>query len=303
VRNNGRVVTPPSAGPEIAGVRITNPGRVVYQDVGLTKLDVARYYEKIADLILPHLEDRPLSTVRCPQGAGGACFFNKHLDVEGVPGLRNIPIKESKGTLPYAIVEDIRGLIYLAQMNVLELHVWGSKASDLERPDRLVFDFDPGEGTTWKDVVYGTKRAREILDKAGLESFLKTTGGKGLHVVVPLKPGAKWDQVKEWCHTLASTMAAQEPDRFVDNMSKAKRRGKIFVDYLRNQRGATSIAAFSTRARPGANVSMPISWNDLNRVTNADFSIESEMKARPRKDPWAGPGFWKARQSLKAATG
>jgi bifunctional non-homologous end joining protein LigD len=291
------VVSPPATGPVVADREITNPGRVVYPEVGLTKLDVARYYEVMADKILPHLAGRPLSVVRCPQGASGACFFNKHLDVKGIAGLTSINIRESKGTRPYVIVQDERGLVYLAQMNVLELHAWGSTAKDLEHPDRLVFDLDPGDGATWSMVAEGARRIRDILKAVGLRSFLRTTGGKGLHVVAPIRPRADWETIKAATKTIAGRLARDDPDHFIDSMSKAKRRGKVFVDYLRNQRGATSIVAFSTRARSAATVSALIDWKDLDAFVPDRFTLAGFLAKPPRSDPWRE--FWSLKQDWK----
>lgn len=280
-------------------VRVTHPERIVYPDDGITKGQVASYYAAVSEAMMPHVLDRPLSLVRCPQGQGKACFFNKHLDVKNLPGLREVAIRESKGTFNYVVVTEPAGIVALAQMNTLELHSWGSRADDPEAPDRLTFDLDPGPGVAWKDVAQAARVIRKVLEECGLESFVKTTGGKGLHVVAPIARTRTWDEVKAFTHAVASLVSAREPEKYLATMAKAKREGRIFIDYLRNQRGATAVCAFSTRARPGATASMPVAWDGIEQVRPGAFHIHSvlnELEKR-RRDPWAA--YWKLRQSLK----
>jgi bifunctional non-homologous end joining protein LigD len=281
----------------IAGVPITHPDRVVFPDQGVTKRQLIEYYLAIADHMLPYIEDRPLALVRCPQGSGKKCFFQKHAS-PGWPDLfGKIRIREKSGSDEYLYIEDVKGLVGAAQMGVLELHIWGSRVDDVEKPDRMVFDLDPDEGLPFAKVRDAAKDLRDRLQKIGLESFPMVTGGKGIHVVVPLARKHTWDQHRAFAEALARVMADEEPERFVANMSKAKRRGKIFIDYLRNQRGSTAIAPFSTRARKGAFVALPVSWQGLAKLASAHpADIKSAAKFARGKDPWAG--YLKVRQSL-----
>lgn len=272
----------------VAGVRISNPHRVVYPDVGLTKLDIARYYETIADVFLPLGAHRPLSLVRCPAGSTGHCFFHKHIEDKPGDGLRAIPIKESGGEGVYSAIMNVKGLISLVQMNALELHAWGCRIDDIERPDRLVFDLDPGEGVKWPRVVEAAMAVRAVFEQMKLRSFVMTSGGKGLHVVVPIQRHLGWDRAKAFGKSVAKAMEQAEPAKYVANMSKAKRSGRVFIDYLRIQRGATSIAPYSTRARLGAPVAMPVEWDAIRDVKPDAFGVTNapaHIKSRPR-DPW-----------------
>lgn len=282
---------------EIAGVRITHPDRVLYPDVKITKRDVIAHYLSIADLMLPHIADRPLSLVRAPRGVGGETFYQKHAS-EGWPDeFKAVSIREKSGSDKYLCITDERGLVAAAQMGVLELHIWCSHADEVEKPDRLVFDFDPDEGLDFVHVREAAKTMRGMLEEVGLQSFPMVTGGKGVHVVVPLRRGHSWDAHREFAEALARVMAEHDPERFIATMSKAKRRGKIFVDYLRNQRGATAIAPFSTRARKGAPVAVPVSWERLARLDSAHPVAVGEVKRfMGSKDSW--PGYFKLRQGL-----
>ena len=282
---------------EIAGVRITHPDRVLYPDCGITKRDVIAHYLSVADLMLPHIADRPLSLVRAPRGVDGETFYQKHAS-EGWPDeFKAISIREKSGSDRYLYIEDERGLVAAAQMSVLELHIWCCHVDEVEKPDRLVFDFDPDEDLDFGHVRAAAKDMRAMLKEIGLQSFPMVTGGKGVHVVVPLKRGHSWDEHREFAEALARVMAEREPDRFIANMSKAKRRGKIFVDYLRNQRGATAISPFSTRARKGAPVAVPVSWDKLTRLDNAHpVAVGEVTKFMGRSDPW--PGYFKLKQAL-----
>jgi bifunctional non-homologous end joining protein LigD len=285
----------------IAGVRLTHPDRVLYPDDGFTKRDLAEYYEGIADWILPYVVERPLTLVRCPGGHTGECFFQKHI-TGTLPGtLHGVPIKEKGKKEEYIGIDDTAGLISLVQMGTLELHPWPAREDNVERPDYLVFDLDPGEGTTWKDVIRGAVEMRELLEGVGLSTFLRTSGGKGLHVVVPIDRRTTWDDFKQFAKSVADRMTRDAPDRYIATMSKAKRHGKTFIDYLRNQRGATAIASYSTRRRKGAPVAVPIAWDELSAKTRPDmFNIKNLPKRldKLKKDPWAD--FFKVRQSITA---
>lgn len=267
--------------------------------MGLTKANLADYYEAVAEHMLPHVIERPLSVVRCPGGEGKGCFYQKHLGT-GVPkAIRAIAIEETSTSGDYPWIKDVDGLVGLVQMGVLEIHPWGSKVSDIEKPDRIIFDIDPDPKLAWSRVAALAFRIRERLEELGLESWLKTTGGKGVHVVVPIQRKHEWPVVKGFAQAIAQEMARNTPDEVTSVMSKAKRAGRIFLDYLRNGRGATAIAAYSTRARPGAPVATPIAWEELAKLGRADkFNVKTLPKrlALLTFDPWAKLAA--ARQSL-----
>lgn len=288
--------------PVVAGIALTHSERVLFPDPGITKLELAHYYEAIADRMVPHVADRPLTLVRCPQGYGGPCFFQKHA-LEGWPGaVGKVRIREGRGTggktATYMRVHDAAGLVALVQMSVLEVHLWGSRADRLEFPDRMVFDLDPDPAVPWARVVEMAHRVRRRLHEFDLESWVKTTGGKGIHVVVPLDRKADWGEVLESSRALAETLERDDPDGITLNMSKARRKGKVFIDIFRNGRGATWVAPYSARARAGAPISAPLAWNDLTaRVRPERYTVRDLGRLRPRgKDPWAG--MERCRQSL-----
>ncbi|HEX5105176.1 MAG TPA: DNA ligase D [Pirellulaceae bacterium] len=285
-------------------VRLTHPDRLLFPDMGLTKRDLVNYYTAVADWILPHLKGRPLSLLRCPEGQGKACFFQKHAAAGTPDALQRIDIEEKDETEEYLIANDLPGLLSLAQMSVLEIHPWGSRSDRLEHPDVLIFDLDPGEGVAWSEVVKAGVALRESLESIGLTTFAKLTGGKGLHLVAPLSPRRHdWDEVKSFARSVAEHFAAEQPRQFVATMSKARRRGKIFIDYLRNDRGATAIAPYSTRAKPGAPVACPIGWDELSaRVHPNGFNVENLPKRLNSlaSDPW--DGFFDLKQPLPKFT-
>lgn len=276
--------------------QLTHPDRVYWPDIGLTKQGLAEFYDAIADKILPHIAGRPLALVRCPGGVTEQCFFAKH----GWDGMSEDIHTQVVDGDEWIYIKDRAGLIALVQAGVLEIHPWGSMMKTIEKPDRIIMDFDPGPGVGWQAVIDGAIECRDRLTSYGLQSFVKTSGGKGLHVCAPLTPKLGWDEVKDFTHRIANEMAADSPDRFVSNMAKAKRHGRIFVDYLRNGRGSTAVAAFSTRARPGAAVSTPIAWNELGPdMTSTRFTAENLLTRLDnlRRDPWAG--FFKLKQTIK----
>ncbi|AER57650.1 DNA ligase D [Pseudoxanthomonas spadix BD-a59] len=277
------------AGDGAGTVTITHPERVVYPGDGITKGQVADYYRRVAPLLLPELAGRPLSLLRCPNGAGGECFFQKHYAPSLGKAVHAVPLKQKSGTEDYLYVEDIDGVLALVQMNTLELHPWGSTVAAPEKPDRLVFDLDPGPGVSWPQVKDAARQVRANLRKTGLESFVRLSGGKGLHVVVPIDPGPSWDTVKEFCEAFANAMAQQQPERYIATMSKAKREQKIFIDWLRNGRGSTSVCSWSLRAREHATVAMPLRWEELGKVDSPDqFTLDKALQraARLKGDPW-----------------
>lgn len=274
---------------EVEGIRITHPDRVLFPGQGVTKRDLVEYYVAIEDLILPHIVDRPLSLVRCPQGREKECFFQKHASPGWPEELRRIRIREKSGSDEYMYVEDIAGIVAAVQMGVLELHIWGSHVDAVEKPDRLVFDLDPDEGLSFVKVKEAALDLKKRLEHFDLESFPMATGGKGIHVVVPLTPKHSWDEHRAFAEALARLMEEENPERYVANMSKKKRAGRIFVDYLRNQRGSTAICPYSTRARKGAFIAAPLAWRSLGKLKDAHpFSVKDALKLARAGDPWKG---------------
>ena len=282
------------------GVRITHPERIVYPGTKISKQDVADYYRTVMRWLLPEIAQRPLSILRCPDGAGAACFFQKHPGDKLGRAVASVALREKDGgTDRYLYVNDARGVLELVQMNAIEFHPWGSRVDDPDKPDRLVFDLDPAPGIGWPPLVAAARDVRAQLSKAGLDSFPRLSGGKGLHVVVPIRRGPTWDQAKAFCETLAGAMATAKPALYLATASKAKREGRIFIDWLRNTRGATSVAGWSLRARQGAPVAIPLRWDELAKLKNAgafDLGAATKRAKALRKDPWQG--FADSRQSL-----
>jgi bifunctional non-homologous end joining protein LigD len=274
----------------IAGVRVSSPDKILYADVGLTKLDLVRYYEAIAGWMLPHLSDRPLTLLRCPDGPGDSCFYQKHFSAKSLPEpLGSVRVREKKGYRLYGVLDSVEGLLALVQLNALEFHTWNSRKDRLDRPDRFVIDLDPDPGVAWDAVVDAALHVRDALLELGLRSFLKTTGGKGLHVVVPLTRRTDWDDVHAFSRAVASLLSQAAPELYTTEMSKAKRKGRILLDYQRNGRGATAVEAYSTRARAGATVAAPIHWDELADGVRADSFTVRNMPDRVAElgaDPW-----------------
>ncbi len=289
---------------EIAGVRLTHPEKVLYPEQGITKRALAEYYVAVADWILPHLVRRPISLVRCPVGRQKKCFFQRHAGSGVPPELSEIAIAGFEK--PYLFICDLAGLVALVQMGVLEIHPWGAVIDRPDRPDRVIFDLDPGEGLGFAEVVAGAREVREALARRGLESFVKTTGGKGLHVVVPIARRYPWPQVKAWAKAVATALAAAAPERYLTRIAKRERRGRIFIDYLRNDPTSTAIAPYSTRARPNAPVAVPLAWEELSpALSPGDFTLRTvpARLAALARDPWrdlaALPQTLPAEASLK----
>jgi bifunctional non-homologous end joining protein LigD len=275
--------------------RITHPERIVFAatkgHAAVSKGEVADYYRGVARWMLPELARRPLSLVRCPDGSTGECFFQKHHSASFGKAVKAIALAQKDGVHDYLYVEDLDGLLALVQFNALEFHPWGSRVDAPEKPDRLVFDLDPDEAVGWKAVVAAAREVRARLRERGLESFVRQTGGKGLHVVAPIRAQAGWDAAKAFCESVADAMAAEHPERYVATMSKARREGRIFVDWLRNARGSTSVTSWSLRSRPGAPVAMPLRWEELGKVEGPgafDLARALRRAASLRKDPWDG---------------
>lgn len=287
------------------GVRLTSPEKGLYPEDGITKLDLANYYRMVADWMLPHVADRPLAIVRCPEGLAGEQFFQKHPPAGASEAFRRVPVPEDDGeTKDHLAIHDAKGLTAIAQISGLEVHSWGARADDIERPDRLVFDLDPDPELPWTRTVRAAHMIRQFLADLGLETFVKSTGGKGLHLVVPIVRRHDWPEVRDFCKRVADAIVAGDPKHFTANLSKAARPGKIFIDYLRNVRGASAVAAYSTRARLGAPVSAPLSWDELDAHLRSDhFTVRNLGKrlATLKADPWEG--IAKVRQSLAGASG
>ncbi|HEV7691480.1 MAG TPA: DNA ligase D [Hyphomonadaceae bacterium] len=289
---------------KLGSLRLTSPDKLLWADAGVTKLDLARYYHDMAKHILPHVKDRPLSLVRCPEGYEGECFFQKHHNPSTPDAIDTVKIKEKDGkSNDYLVIRDAAGVVGAAQIGGLELHVWGSRTDSLEKPERIVFDLDPDEGLDFGDVKKAAVELRDVLESVGLKSFPMLTGGKGVHVIVPIARTQEWPQVKAFASGLARKLAAHSPDKYLAQASKAKRKGRIFIDWLRNERGATAVAPFSPRRRKGAPVATPISWQELNKFDTAAAFTMATIEARLsklRSDPWKGYAQ-AARQALKAA--
>ena len=273
--------------------KLSSPTKILFPDSRITKQDVWDYYLAVADHLLPEIAGRPLSIIRCPAGIERPCFFQKHL-TSGLERVDTVKLKEESGAnADYLVVEDLPGLMELVQFNALEFHPWGSHAQEPDRADRVVFDLDPGEGVPFSEIRKAATDIRKLLEQLELESFLRVSGGKGLHVVVPLNPGCDWDLTKRFAHGFADALARSEPDRFLSTATKSKRNKRIFVDYLRNGRGATAVASYSMRGRAGAPVALPLAWSELSKLDKANaFSIKdvpARLKRR-RKDPWEDIG-------------
>jgi bifunctional non-homologous end joining protein LigD len=281
--------------PDIAGIRLTHPERLLFED-GVSKQALAEFYTEIADWILPHISNRILTLVRCPSGVSSESFFAKHPWQGLSAAVRRVDVGEEQ---PMLAIDDLSGLISLVQSGVVEIHAWGSSVDHLDRADRIVFDLDPGEDVPWAAVIQGAINVRQRLADIGLKSFVKTTGGKGLHVVAPIEPQTDWNEVKAFTGAIAIAMARSLPDQYVSTLSKRARRGRIFVDYLRNGRGATAVAAYSTRARPRAPISTPLAWEELTEAVKSDhFNVDNlrQRLAYLKCDPWEG--FFKLHQSI-----
>ncbi|MFL5152328.1 MAG: non-homologous end-joining DNA ligase [Microvirga sp.] len=284
---------------EIAGVRLTSPDKVLYPEQSITKRQLAEYYLAVAEAMLPHVARRPITLVRCPTGRQRKCFYQRHAG-SGVPaelGEVDIPGFEESGA--YLFIKDAPGLVALVQMGVLEVHPWGARVDKPDRPDRVIFDLDPGEGLGFADVAEAAHEVRAYLGDLGLASFAKTTGGKGVHVVVPVDRRYGYPQVKAFAKKVAESLAAKTPTRYLTRISKAERRGRIFIDYLRNDATSTAVAAYSTRSRAGAPVVTPVTWDELiPSLDPAAFNVNT-VPARLAKiggDPWREMG--KVRQGL-----
>ena len=276
---------------DIAGISVSHPDRIIYPDTDITKADLARYYAEVADHMLPYVAGRPLSMIRCPEGIGEPCFFQRHIAREQSPHLFDTGIQVKDRHEDYLMIKDVEGLVTLVQWGAIELHPWGCLADKPDLPDKIIFDLDPDPEVPWSAVIDGAHDVKQRMEEFGLESFLKTTGGKGLHVTVPFQREFKWPAIKALARAVAESMEHDHPELYIARASKAARKGLIFVDYLRNDLTATAVAPFSVRARPGATVATPLAWEELTAdLKTADFNLRTvpgRLKALKR-DPWAG---------------
>jgi bifunctional non-homologous end joining protein LigD len=284
-----------------ASLKVTNPDRMIDKQSGATKITLVRYYALVGALMLPHLKGRPVSLVRAPAGVGGELFFQKHAETNKLPGVKALNPALDPDHPPMLEVSTEQGLLSAAQWNVVELHTQNASASSYEKPNRMVFDLDPGKNVTWTQVREAAQLMRAFLDHLGLPAFLKTSGGKGLHVVVPIKPGYGWDDVKAFSQAIVAHMAQNIPERFVLKSGPSNRVGKIFIDYLRNGRGATTACAWSARARPGLGISVPVAWEELDKLTGGDHWTVGTVHTRldVGNTPW--DGYAKAAKGLASA--
>lgn len=273
---------------EVAGVSLSSPGKVLWPAMGVTKLDLARYCEAMAGRLLPHVAGRPLTLLRCPQGRGGRCFVQRHAGPGFGGTIRRVDLGGKKEEAGLPVVDDLAGLVSLVQIGVLEFHPWLARADDPGRPDRLVFDLDPGDGTGWEELVAAALDLRGRLREEGLASFAKASGGKGIHVVCPVVPAAGWDEAKAFVRAVARAMEADSPGRYTTSPDPEERCGRIYVDYLRNVRSASVVAVWSPRARPGAPVSVPLAWDTLDAAPRLSVTDISGGRNFPRSwpDPW-----------------
>ncbi len=279
--------TPPLV---IDGIAIADPDRILDTTQGLSRRALAEHFRLVAAFLLPQIADRPLGLLRCPAGRHRHCFFQRHAGGAAPAAIGRAPIRDRRGISDYIFIHDRTGLMALVQLGALELHPWGARIDDPDRPDRLILDFDPGDGVPFPALKPAAIEARDRLAELGLTGFLKTTGGKGLHVVVPLDRRHDWAEVKGFARGLAAAMTHESPDRYVVTAAKSARPGRIFIDALRNDRSASAIAPYSPRARAGAPVALPIGWTELAALSGADrftvAGLPQHLASRPG-DPWA----------------
>lgn len=283
----------------VAGIGISHPDRLIYPDLGISKLQLARYYEAIGPWMLPHVTGRPLTLVHCPEGLAAPCNYLRHAKAWGPNALRRVRIREKTKTGEYLVADSIAALVSLAQMGIVEIHTWNATDHDVERPNRIILDIDPGPDVTWTQVATAAKLVRDVLKTLGLESWVKTTGGRGLHVVVPIKPERDWSECLAFARDVSESITRTDPGLYTTAFAKAGREDKLLIDYLRNNRTNTSVAAFSTRARPGAHVSMPVSWRDLTGGPDR-WTLQTAVQRmkRQKTDPWER--YWPCKQRLSA---
>jgi bifunctional non-homologous end joining protein LigD len=287
---------------DLTDLRLTHPEKILYPAQKITKLELAEYFAQMAPRLLPHVAKRALSLVRCPQGCSNDCFFQRHLSAGMPRSFRPIRIPGTDRK-PYLYVDSVDGLIASAQLGALELHLWGSRIDDIEHPDRLIFDIDPDPKLAFSEVKRAARLLRDVLASAGLKSFVLLTGGKGLHVIAPLRGSNDWQEVKAFAHGIANALAKSHPERYLAKASKQQRKGRIYIDWMRNMRGSTAIAPWSTRARDGCPIAVPVDWAELPRITRADQyrlrNIKQRLKTL-RRDAWAG--YFQLHQQIPRTT-
>jgi bifunctional non-homologous end joining protein LigD len=281
----------------VAGIPLSHPNRLIYPDLRVSKLDLARYYESIAKWIVPHVRGRPLTLVHCPSGVLGPCVYLKHAKAWGPSALRRVPIQEKTKIGEYLVADSIEGVVALAQMGVVEIHTWNSTIDDVDRPNRIVWDLDPGPAVSWARTAGAAKLLHDVLERLSLTSWVKTTGGRGLHVVVPIQPSLSWSDCLAFSRDVSEVVARTDPGLYTTAFSKRGRERKILLDYLRNNRTNTSICAYSPRARKGAPVSVPLDWTDLHKRPDRWNLLTVQRRLwHLRTDPWAR--YWTASQRL-----
>jgi bifunctional non-homologous end joining protein LigD len=287
--------------PVVAGIRLSHPDRLIYPDLNLSKLELARYYERIGAWILPHVQGRPLTLVHCPDGIAGPCQFLRHAKAWGPTALRRVRIREKTKTGEYLVADTVAAVVALAQMGIVEIHTWNSTDDDVERPNRMVWDLDPGPEVTWKQTVAAARLLRDVLQTLGLSSWVKTTGGSGLHVVVPITPSVDWSSCLSFARGLGEAIVRTNPALYTTGFRKQGRERQILIDYLRNNRTNTSICAYSPRARPGAPVSVPLEWKELSdRQKRWTLPTVLRRLSRLRNDPWTT--YWTTSQRISRAS-
>lgn len=291
----------PNQTTSIGGQRLTSPDRVLWEEQGVTKRELAEYYQAVGDWLVPELRDRPLTLIRCPQGQERKCFVQRRASDEFPAALKRVAVEvEEEGATEHLAATSLRGVLYLAQIGVLEIHTWSARRDRLDRPDRLIFDLDPDPALPFGSVVDAALQIRGRLEELGLRSFVKTSGGKGLHLLVPIRRGPTWEMAREFSGALAREMESRDPRHFVAEASKSQRSGRVYVDYLRNGYGATAVCAYSPRARPGAPVSTPLAWDELaGGARPEDFDLRTVPdRLRSGTDPWSE--YRTVRQALSA---
>jgi bifunctional non-homologous end joining protein LigD len=273
----------------VAGVGISHPERLIYPELNISKLQLAEYYDRVGAWILPHVQGRPLTLVHCAEGLAGPCRYLRHAKAWGPSALRRIRIREKTKVGEYLVADSIPAVVSLAQMGIVEIHTWNSTVKDLERPNRIIWDLDPGPEVGWAAIAACARVMRNLLVTLGLEAWIKTTGGRGVHIVVPIVPSSDWSAVLEFSRAVSEVVVRTNPRLYTTTFSKKGREHKILIDYLRNNRTNTSICAYSTRARAGARVSMPIAWKDLNEGPDPWTMLTVPRRLqRQRADPWKG---------------
>ena len=290
-----------ASAPTVAGVQISHPDRLIYPDLQISKIELAQYYERIAEWVVPHVAGRPLTLVHCPAGIAESCRFLKHAKAWGPNALRRVRIQEKTKVGEYLVADSVEAVVSLAQMGIVEIHTWNSTVDDIDRPNRLVWDLDPGPLVRWKQVVKAATLVRDVLRMLGLRSWVKTTGGRGVHVVVPVKRRRLVSECLEFSRVVSEAIAKTDSRAYTTSFAKAGRERKILIDYLRNNRTNTSVCAFSPRARPGATVSMPLDWDDLESPPDRwTLLTVGRRLERLRTDPWKD--YWSAAQVISAAS-